>query len=32
VEGALELPTDAGLGIELDPSKFDARRELAFGD
>lgn len=30
VEGALELPTDPGLGIDLDPAKAENRRELAF--
>jgi L-rhamnonate dehydratase len=31
VNGALELPTEAGLGIELDPAKVGDRRELTFG-
>jgi L-rhamnonate dehydratase len=30
-DGALELPTDPGLGIELDPAKTEDRRELSFG-
>jgi len=32
VDGALELPTGPGLGIDLDPSKAEDRRELSFGD
>jgi L-rhamnonate dehydratase len=28
VEGALLLPTDPGLGIELDPARIAHRREL----
>jgi L-alanine-DL-glutamate epimerase-like enolase superfamily enzyme len=32
VDGALELPTAPGLGIELDPAKIEDRRELAFED
>jgi L-rhamnonate dehydratase len=31
VEGALPLPTDPGLGIDLDPAKIAHRRELTFG-
>ncbi|MGZ8662536.1 MAG: enolase C-terminal domain-like protein [Actinomycetota bacterium] len=31
VDGALELPTDPGLGIVLDPSKVERRSELAIG-
>jgi L-rhamnonate dehydratase len=30
VDGALELPTAPGLGIELDPAKIEDRRELDF--
>jgi L-rhamnonate dehydratase len=30
VDGALELPTAPGLGIELDPAKIEVRRELDF--
>ena len=32
VDGALELPDEPGLGIELDPAKVDDRREVAFED
>jgi L-alanine-DL-glutamate epimerase-like enolase superfamily enzyme len=32
VDGALEVPTAPGLGIDLDPSKAEDRRKLAFGD
>jgi L-alanine-DL-glutamate epimerase-like enolase superfamily enzyme len=32
VDGAFELPTGPGLGIDLDPSKAEDRRELSFGD
>jgi L-alanine-DL-glutamate epimerase-like enolase superfamily enzyme len=32
VDGVLELPTAPGLGIDLDPSKAEDRRELSFGD
>jgi L-rhamnonate dehydratase len=32
VDGALELPTGPGLGIDLDPSKAEDRREVSFGD
>lgn len=32
VDGALELPTEPGLGIDLDASKVEDRRELSFGD
>lgn len=32
VDGALELPTEPGLGIDLDGSKIEDRQELAFGD
>jgi L-rhamnonate dehydratase len=32
VNGALELPTAPGLGIEIDPSKVEDRRELTFED
>lgn len=30
MDGALELPTEPGLGIELDGSKVEVRRELSF--
>jgi L-alanine-DL-glutamate epimerase-like enolase superfamily enzyme len=30
VDGALELPTASGLGIELDPAKIEDRREIDF--
>ncbi len=29
--GSIALPTDAGLGIEIDPAKVDAREELLAG-
>jgi len=32
VDGALELPDGPGLGIELDETKIDERREVAFDD
>jgi L-alanine-DL-glutamate epimerase-like enolase superfamily enzyme len=32
VAGALELPDEPGLGIELDPSKLDERHEVSFDD
>jgi L-rhamnonate dehydratase len=32
VDGALRLPTDPGLGIDLDPAKIVSRRELTFRD
>lgn len=32
VQGALDLPTAPGLGIDLDPSKTADRRELTFGN
>lgn len=32
VDGALELPDEPGLGIELDPSKADERHEVSFED
>ena len=32
VDGALELPTAPGLGIDLDPSKTGDRREIVFGE
>jgi L-alanine-DL-glutamate epimerase-like enolase superfamily enzyme len=32
VDGALELPTAPGLGIDLDSSKIEDRQDLAFGD
>ena len=32
VDGALELPTEPGLGIELDASKTGERREVLFED
>jgi L-alanine-DL-glutamate epimerase-like enolase superfamily enzyme len=32
VDGTLGLPTGPGLGIELDPSKIEDRREVAFED
>jgi L-alanine-DL-glutamate epimerase-like enolase superfamily enzyme len=31
VDGALDLPTEPGLGIELAPAKVAERRELTFG-
>jgi hypothetical protein len=31
VGGALELPTGPGLGIDLDASKTEDRREVSFG-
>jgi hypothetical protein len=30
--GALELPEGPGLGIELDASKIDERREISFDE
>jgi L-alanine-DL-glutamate epimerase-like enolase superfamily enzyme len=32
VDGALDLPTAPGLGIDLDPSKVEDRREIEFED
>ena len=32
VDGALDLPTAPGLGIDLDPLKVEDRQELAFDD
>jgi L-rhamnonate dehydratase len=32
VEGALQVPTAPGLGIDLDRAKIAERRELTFGD
>jgi L-alanine-DL-glutamate epimerase-like enolase superfamily enzyme len=32
LDGALDLPTAPGLGIDLDPSKAQDRREVSFGD
>ncbi len=32
VNGALDLPTSTGLGIDLDPSRVQHRREVSFGD
>jgi L-alanine-DL-glutamate epimerase-like enolase superfamily enzyme len=32
VDGALDLPTASGLGIDLDPSKVEDRREIEFED
>jgi L-rhamnonate dehydratase len=32
IDGALELPTAPGLGIDLDPSKAKDRRGVPFGD
>jgi L-rhamnonate dehydratase len=32
VDGALDLPTASGLGIDLDPSKVEDRREIDFED
>jgi L-alanine-DL-glutamate epimerase-like enolase superfamily enzyme len=32
VDGALDLPSAPGLGIDLDPSKAQDRREVSFGD
>ena len=32
VDGMLELPAEPGLGLDLDDSKVDDRRELSFGD
>ena len=30
-DGALALPAEPGLGIDLDPGKIDERRDLRFG-
>jgi L-alanine-DL-glutamate epimerase-like enolase superfamily enzyme len=30
VDGALALPTEPGLGIDLDPAKIERRRDITF--
>jgi hypothetical protein len=31
VEGALALPTDPGLGIDLNPAKIERQQDVTFG-